>query len=114
MKLFVLARGLRLRRERPELFLEGESLGLDPTGEHAERIVAAARRRGAAFALAIVPRLTRALAIGDRPFPLGDVWGDTRVPVPGSAASSATPSRAPASGPRMASSRSPPRCCAGP
>ena len=82
LKLFVLARGLRLRRERPELFLEGESLGLDPTGEHAERIVAAARRRGAAFALAIVPRLTRALAIGDRPFPLGDVWGDTHRPDP--------------------------------
>jgi (1->4)-alpha-D-glucan 1-alpha-D-glucosylmutase len=82
LKLFVLARGLRLRRERPEMFLEGESLGLEPTGEHAGHIVAAARRRGDAFALAIVPRLTRSLATGDRPFPLGDVWGDTRVPVP--------------------------------
>ncbi len=87
LKLFVLARGLRLRRERPRSSSKASrSASTDRRARRA--IVAAARRRGAAFALAIVPRLTRALASGDRPFPLGDVWGEPASPCRASSARS--------------------------
>jgi (1->4)-alpha-D-glucan 1-alpha-D-glucosylmutase len=83
LKMFVLARGLRLRRERTDLFLEGDSEGLDTTGERAEHVVASARRNGGGLAIAVAPRLARALATDGHPFPLGArAWGDTRILVP--------------------------------
>jgi (1->4)-alpha-D-glucan 1-alpha-D-glucosylmutase len=82
IKLFVAARGLRLRRQFPEVFLEGEYIPLATTGEHADHVVAFARRHGSHVLMAAVPRLCVSLPEHRRSIPLGAVWGNTRVVLP--------------------------------
>ena len=60
-KLLLLRQGLRLRRERPALFLEGDYLPLTVEGPHADRVVAFARRQGGAALVCVAPRLTLGL-----------------------------------------------------
>src|SRR5207248_9533821 len=57
IKLMLLACGLRLRRQYPKVFLQGEYLALHAAGEHADHIVAILRRHEEHLALPIVPRL---------------------------------------------------------
>jgi (1->4)-alpha-D-glucan 1-alpha-D-glucosylmutase len=60
-KLLLLAEGLRLRREQPALFLEGDYLPLAAEGAHGERVVALARRHGDAALVCVAPRLVLGL-----------------------------------------------------
>ena len=60
-KLLLLRQGLRLRRERPALFLEGDYLPLTVEGPHADRVIAFARRQGRAAVVCVAPRLTLGL-----------------------------------------------------
>jgi len=81
IKLFVTACGLRLRRELPDVFRDGEYLPLETTGERAEHVVAVARHVAGATVIAVVPRLVATFAEADgalRP----EAWCDTRVVVP--------------------------------
>jgi (1->4)-alpha-D-glucan 1-alpha-D-glucosylmutase len=80
IKLFVLSRLLRLRRERPDLWRDGTYRSLDVHGRHADHVVAFARRQSpSSWAVVIVPRLTVSLAPDGSP-PVGRrVWGATSV-----------------------------------
>jgi (1->4)-alpha-D-glucan 1-alpha-D-glucosylmutase len=60
-KLLLLRQGLRLRRERPELFLEGAYQPLAAEGAHADRVVSFVRRRGDEVLLCVAPRLVLGL-----------------------------------------------------
>jgi (1->4)-alpha-D-glucan 1-alpha-D-glucosylmutase len=83
IKLHVTARGLRARRARPELFLRGSYIPLEPTGARAANVLAFARQLGGQWLICAVPRLPAALSIG---LPLGArVWRDTAVPLPAGA-----------------------------
>jgi (1->4)-alpha-D-glucan 1-alpha-D-glucosylmutase len=83
IKFFVSACGMRLRRARPALFIDGSYDPLVVAGRYAAHLVAFGRRLGPDLLIAIVPRLTRALCTASRAFPLGDgAWEDTRVLLP--------------------------------
>jgi (1->4)-alpha-D-glucan 1-alpha-D-glucosylmutase len=80
IKLWVTSRALRLRRDRPELFDRGSYLPVSASGTARRHVVAFARRRGKAWALAVVPRLTTAFGPG---FPLGPgAWGSASLAMP--------------------------------
>jgi glycogen debranching enzyme GlgX/malto-oligosyltrehalose synthase len=79
IKLHVLRTGLAMRREHRLLFLEGAYRAIE-VGHHA---IAFERARGAAHLVCIAPRLPYKLTGGRQPWPLGDVWGDLGVDLPG-------------------------------
>jgi (1->4)-alpha-D-glucan 1-alpha-D-glucosylmutase len=81
IKLLVTACGLRLRRERRALFLEGAYVPLTCEAERAENAVAAARVQDSQAIVAVTPRLAARLA-GE--MPLGrDAWRGARMLLPG-------------------------------
>lgn len=83
IKLFVTALSLNARRRYGELFTRGEYLPLETTGKFAESVVAFARRHQDRCAVTIVPRLTvRVVGFGGSS-PIGDIWEDTAVILPG-------------------------------
>ncbi|HET7321293.1 MAG TPA: hypothetical protein VFI96_02280, partial [Longimicrobiaceae bacterium] len=67
---------LRLRREKPELFRAGDYLPLLATGEHADHLVAFARRLGDDAVVAVAPRLRASLPDGGT---TAGAWGDTAL-----------------------------------
>ncbi len=82
IKLFVTAKALNFRRDKPALFREGDYLPLMSRGISRRHIIAFARRRGEAWVLAVVPRLCSRLAAPGTP-PLGvTVWGREGLPLP--------------------------------
>ena len=81
-KLFVMARLLRLRREREALFAEGDYTPLRTGGSHAKHVIAFARRRGKDCIVTVVPRLVASLGVKEGELPCGALWGDTRVELP--------------------------------
>ncbi|MBX6342884.1 MAG: malto-oligosyltrehalose synthase, partial [Thermomicrobiaceae bacterium] len=82
VKLYLISRALRLRRERADLFAEGDYLPLEATGARPGHVVAFARRHDGAWALAVAPRLLARLTDPGVP-PLGEtVWGDTALALP--------------------------------
>src|SRR5262245_43472462 len=83
IKLYVLSRALRCRRDHPDLFARGAYLPVEPTGPRAGHAFCFARRREDPFALVVAPRLVATmLPQGDRG-PVGsDVWGDTSLRFP--------------------------------
>ncbi|MEW6667640.1 MAG: malto-oligosyltrehalose synthase [Thermodesulfobacteriota bacterium] len=79
IKLYLTHRSLTFRRERRDLFLEGEYLPLYGAGKRGENVVAYARHSGNQWALVAVPRFTVKMA-GKDGFPLGrEVWGKTAL-----------------------------------
>lgn len=86
VKLFVASRALRFRREHPDMFLDGEYIGIEATGRHAEHLCAFIRCRGQSSALACVPRLNASLVRAGS-WPLGrSAWGKTALVLPTAAA----------------------------
>jgi isoamylase len=79
IKIHVTTVGLRLRREHPELFLEGRYQALGDS----LHLVAFDRSIGKKRLLCAAPRLTRQLTGGKRAWPLGDVWGDATLEAAG-------------------------------
>jgi (1->4)-alpha-D-glucan 1-alpha-D-glucosylmutase len=82
LKMFVTLLALRARRQFPDLFAQGDYEPLAPSGQHAEHLLAFARRRGDVAAVVAVPRFSARLAGFGGPPPTGDVFGDTAIPLP--------------------------------
>lgn len=78
IKMYLIYKLLRYRRENPSLFESGDYLPLETNGRFGESVIAFARRHGNQWALTIVPRSgTRP----GRPFePNG--WEDTQIVLP--------------------------------
>lgn len=70
---------LRFRREHLALFQEGGYVPAEPTGYYADRTLAFCRRSGNEALFVAVPRQSSSLGCP----PLGLVWGDTAVTLPG-------------------------------
>jgi (1->4)-alpha-D-glucan 1-alpha-D-glucosylmutase len=72
-----------LRKERPELFQQGEYLPLTVQGAKSDHVVAFARRFENTNVLVIVPRLVASLLNEREIPPIGpEVWGDTQLVIP--------------------------------
>jgi (1->4)-alpha-D-glucan 1-alpha-D-glucosylmutase len=84
IKMLVLAALLRLRREAPALFLEGDYLPLRGLDEESGRhLIAFARRLGNRVAITLVPRLTSTLVGDASHWPLGfEAWKTMHVDLP--------------------------------
>jgi (1->4)-alpha-D-glucan 1-alpha-D-glucosylmutase len=81
-KMHVLARGLRIRRSMPDVFLQGQYLPLSVEGPRAEQLVAVARRRETRWALAVASRLVGGFASREAP-PIGPAtWEGTAIRMP--------------------------------
>ncbi|MEG6510232.1 malto-oligosyltrehalose synthase [Methyloligella sp. 2.7D] len=83
IKLRVLQRGLNLRREHAELFLEGEYRPLELAGKEKESALGYLRSTPSLAVLTVAPIRARKL-IGDRTLPHvpPEAWGDTQVALP--------------------------------
>jgi (1->4)-alpha-D-glucan 1-alpha-D-glucosylmutase len=85
VKLYTTHQALKLRRERQDLFSEGEYLPLEVNGPREGHICAFARKLGDAWALTVVPRMLTGLVRLGR-LPLGPkVWGEDTLVLPGNA-----------------------------
>jgi (1->4)-alpha-D-glucan 1-alpha-D-glucosylmutase len=83
LKLYVLSRSLRVRRRHAELFDAGRYLPVEVRGRMRDHVVAFARRRRAAWAVAAVARLTSGLLDGDPRWPVGEgAWSSTTLILP--------------------------------
>jgi (1->4)-alpha-D-glucan 1-alpha-D-glucosylmutase len=78
-KLWVTWRALQLRREVGPMLWQAEYLPLAVRGEHAEHVVAFARRAGPRWLLVVATRLAATLQGQAGSAPLDAVWGDTAV-----------------------------------
>lgn len=83
IKLYVTAWALRYRRAHPGLFSHGEYVPAEVTGANSEHIFAFGRRHGSVSAIVVVPRLLTKLLPNPFDLPLGGVWDDTYVAIPG-------------------------------
>jgi (1->4)-alpha-D-glucan 1-alpha-D-glucosylmutase len=87
-KLYLIREALRLRREHPALFEQGDYTALDVQGPRAEHLCAYARRHGGRSVVALAPRLLAGLVPADSeagdPF-AAPAWSSTFVTVPGPA-----------------------------
>ncbi len=83
LKLLVTRQALALRRRNRELFESGEYEGLSARGEHADRVVAFARCRGAKSVIAVVGRFWLTSPGGAAYDEVtGDVWENTSLVLP--------------------------------
>ncbi|HSO32335.1 MAG TPA: malto-oligosyltrehalose synthase, partial [Labilithrix sp.] len=78
VKLHVLRAGLRLRRDLPRTFLEGDYAPIDA----GEEIVAFARNHAEGSVVCAVTRFPYRVTGGKAPFAIDDVWGTRQVPIP--------------------------------
>ncbi|HSD11277.1 MAG TPA: malto-oligosyltrehalose synthase, partial [Candidatus Binatia bacterium] len=84
IKMWITARGLRLRNRRADLFLAGEYRPLEAVGERSAHVVSFARRGAGESLIVVVPRLTAKMTRSDHPLPLGETsWEQTTLPLPG-------------------------------
>jgi (1->4)-alpha-D-glucan 1-alpha-D-glucosylmutase len=77
IKLLVTQRLLTLRRDDPELFIEGDYTPLRITARRPDNLFAFARRRGDRLLVVVVPRLV---------WQFPSDWGDTQIELPPAAA----------------------------
>src|SRR5580692_4441030 len=83
LKLYVTWKTLRLRKQHPDLFHQGEYLPLPVHGPQANHVVAFMRRLGASTALVVVPRLVTGLLDDAESSPIGNrIWKDTYICLP--------------------------------
>ncbi len=82
IKLFLIYRALGIRREKKELFQEGDYIPLKTGGRYKDHIIAFARDHGNAWAVTVAPRFLTPL-IDEGQYPLGiEVWHDTCIFIP--------------------------------
>jgi (1->4)-alpha-D-glucan 1-alpha-D-glucosylmutase len=82
-KLHVIAKGLALRAEMPEVFLEPTYVPLLADGGREENICAFALRNGSRAIVAVAPRLFAGLIGDGDAAPVGvGVWGDSKLVLP--------------------------------
>lgn len=82
IKLYLTARTLQFRREHAALFAEGSYSPQDTSGQHAEHVVAFARRHEGEEIVVVVPRLVTHLT-DDTAAPVGSVWSDDQLMLSG-------------------------------
>ncbi len=82
IKMFVTACCLRLRKNHPELFLEGDYLPLTVTGEHADHVVAFARQNHEKLSITIAPRRVAHLMEPELKWPVNSLWEGTHIVLP--------------------------------
>jgi len=83
IKLYLTARTLCFRRQRPELFAAGEYIPLTIEGAKSNHVLAFVRKYGSATVLVIVPCLVAGLLNDIDLSPLGAaIWADTRIVLP--------------------------------
>jgi (1->4)-alpha-D-glucan 1-alpha-D-glucosylmutase len=85
IKLFLIHRGLRARREKRDLFETGAYLPAAVAGSLAQNVVAFFRARQDHYALVVVPRFVASLAGPGEPPTGRDIWEDTRIRLPANA-----------------------------
>lgn len=84
-KQYLIYRALKARAEFPAVFQTGEYLPITAEGPRKENVLAFARALGKNWCLTVAPRLVAGLVPEGR-FPLGrEVWGETRLRLPGEA-----------------------------
>jgi (1->4)-alpha-D-glucan 1-alpha-D-glucosylmutase len=82
IKMFLIRRALSARRERADLFREGDYIPLKVLGGKSRHVIAFARRRGARWALTAATRLHASL-VEPGVIPCGPrVWSDTALRLP--------------------------------
>jgi (1->4)-alpha-D-glucan 1-alpha-D-glucosylmutase len=86
-KLFLIYRALKARSATPSVFQYGEYLPIAAEGPRKESVLAFARSFGRNWCVSVMPRLLSGFVPEGR-LPLGgDVWGETRIRIPGNAPS---------------------------
>jgi len=81
IKLFLIYRTMKFRRENPRIFERGEYIPLEVFGKYSNNIIAFARKYLDEWAITVAPRfLTFVVKHGD--LPLGEVWEDTKIKLP--------------------------------
>jgi (1->4)-alpha-D-glucan 1-alpha-D-glucosylmutase len=83
IKQFAIARALATRSRERDLYEQGEYVALETAGARRECLFAFARRLGGRMAITCVPRLIATLTPDSSAPPLGTLWGDTRILLPG-------------------------------
>ena len=80
IKLYVIWKLLGLRNRNRDLFRDGAYLPLETLGEHADHVLAFARKTQTESIIVAVPRLCAKLLKGEQPLcPNCNVWEDTRI-----------------------------------
>ena len=82
IKQALIARALAVRGKRPELFTEGDYQPLAVAGEHADRVVAFARRLGSSVAVTVVPRAAARILRADSIVFESANWVNTSLALP--------------------------------
>lgn len=82
IKMFVTACCLRLRKNHPDLFLEGDYLPLTVTGERADHVVAFARQHNGKISITAAPRLVANLMEPELQWPVNSPWEGTHIVLP--------------------------------
>lgn len=82
LKLYVTSRALRFRRRTPELFLKGAYVPLRIVGARRRHVVAFARLRRGAIAIAVAGRFFLSLGASGGWPPEEQTWGDTAIVLP--------------------------------
>jgi (1->4)-alpha-D-glucan 1-alpha-D-glucosylmutase len=83
IKMYVIWKGLNLRKSQPLIFQDGDYLPLRATGEKASHVIALARITGESCLLVAVPRHSARLVGKQLCLPIGaDVWGETELRLP--------------------------------
>ncbi|MDB5105262.1 MAG: malto-oligosyltrehalose synthase [Fibrobacteres bacterium] len=84
-KLFLIYRALKTRASLPSVFQYGEYLPMGTEGTRKDSVVAFARTFGKHWCVSVMPRLLAGFVPEGR-MPLGrEIWGDTRIKIPGDA-----------------------------
>jgi (1->4)-alpha-D-glucan 1-alpha-D-glucosylmutase len=83
-KLYTIYKTLALRRQFKELFAEGAYLPLTTKGACGVNVVTFCRRKGTAWAVAVMPRFLTSLLSQNESWSRIN-WGDTTIPLPNSA-----------------------------
>jgi (1->4)-alpha-D-glucan 1-alpha-D-glucosylmutase len=79
IKLYLIWKAIRFRRDHAGLFRDGEFVPLQSAGSYSRNVTAFLRRQGTSWALAVVPRwLSQLPAKGKGEFN----WGDTKIILP--------------------------------
>jgi (1->4)-alpha-D-glucan 1-alpha-D-glucosylmutase len=83
VKLFLLWRLLKFRRDAPALFETGAYVPLGAAGRHAGRLCAFARTHADTQLIVVAPRLPAALHGGEAPCYAPEAWADTAIALDG-------------------------------
>ena len=78
IKMFLIQRALRFRREHPDLFRSGEYSPVQATGTFAECCVSFTRQLADKWIVVIVPRSSSRIGFP----PIGELWKDTAIELP--------------------------------